>query len=64
MICNYGIYYKFLHIIGRLLRPNSVSYRLTSLGTKIFLRELTLSNTLSLNANCFTETAVLSSPIL
>ena len=35
--------------IGRLLRPDIVHFHFTCLGTEIFLRELTLSNTLSLN---------------
>ena len=40
---------KDLKPVGRLLRPDIVHFHFTHLGTEIFLRELTLSNTLSLN---------------
>jgi hypothetical protein len=36
-------------LIGRLLRPDIVHFHFPCLGTEIFLRELTLSNTLSSN---------------
>ena len=35
--------------LGRLLRPDIVHFHFTCLGTEIFLRELTLSSTLSSN---------------
>ena len=35
--------------IGRLLRPDIVQFHFACLGTEIFLRELTLSSTLSSN---------------
>ena len=34
-------------LIGRLLRPDIVQFHFACLGTEIFLRELTLSSTLS-----------------
>jgi hypothetical protein len=36
-------------LIGHLLRPDIVHFHFTCLGTEIFVRELTLSNTLSSN---------------
>ena len=39
----------YTRILGRLLRPNIVQFHFACLGTKIFLRELTLSSTLSSN---------------
>jgi hypothetical protein len=38
-----------LYIIGRLPRPDIVHFRSACRGTEIFLRELTLLNTLSSN---------------
>jgi hypothetical protein len=56
-----------LPVIGRLPRPDIVHFRSACRGTEIFLRELTLLNTLSSNPkssrSVFLQTAILSSLI-